>query len=66
MAEFAEEVRRLNTLAYPGVDLHLQDQLATNAFLKGLINQKVAYEVMTRDPCSLAEAQQHVEAHESH
>jgi len=63
-AEFAEEVRRLITLAYPGVDLQLQDQLATDAFLKGLKNQKVAYEVMNRDPCSLAEAQQRVEAHE--
>ncbi|KAM3596786.1 uncharacterized protein V6R79_020929 [Siganus canaliculatus] len=63
-AEFAEEVRRLITLAYPGVDLQLHDQLATDAFLKGLRNQKVAYEVMNRDPCSLAEAQQRVEAHE--
>lgn len=35
-AEFAEEVRRLVTFAYPGVDLQLQDQLATDAFLKGL------------------------------
>ncbi|KAK7918651.1 hypothetical protein WMY93_009935 [Mugilogobius chulae] len=63
-AEFAEEVRRLITLAYPGVDLQLQDQLATDAFLKGLRNQKVAYEVMNRDPCSLVEAQKFVEAHE--
>ncbi|XP_060758004.1 uncharacterized protein LOC132868818 [Neoarius graeffei] len=63
-AEFAEEVRRLVTFAYPGVDLQLQDQLATDAFLKGLRNQKVAYEVMNRDPSSLAEAQKSVEAHE--
>lgn len=63
-AEFAEEVQRLTTLAYPGIDLKLQDQLATDAFLKGLRNQKVAYEVMNRDPCSLAEAQKCVEAHE--
>lgn len=35
-AEFAEEVWHLITLAYPGVDLQLQDQLATDAFLKGL------------------------------
>ncbi len=59
-AEFAEEVRRLITLAYPGVDLQLQDQLATDVFLKGLRNQKVAYEVMNRDPCSLIEAQKFV------
>ncbi|TRZ00762.1 hypothetical protein DNTS_024559, partial [Danionella cerebrum] len=63
-AEFAEEVRRLITLAYPGVDLQLQDQLATDAFLKGLQNQKMAYEVMNRDPGSFVEAQKFVEAHE--
>ncbi|XP_043972480.1 uncharacterized protein LOC122830832 [Gambusia affinis] len=63
-AEFAEEVRRLTTLAYPGVDLQLQDQLATDAFLKGLRNQKVAFEVMNRDPSSFVEAQRFVEAHE--
>uniref|UniRef100_A0AAV2MLZ3 ribonuclease H n=1 Tax=Knipowitschia caucasica TaxID=637954 RepID=A0AAV2MLZ3_KNICA len=63
-AEFAEEVRCLITLAYPGVDLQLQDQLATDAFLKGLRNQKVAYEVMNRDPGSFVEAQKFVEAHE--
>lgn len=62
--EFAEEARRLVTLAYPGVELTLQDQLATDAFLKGLNNQKLAYEVMNKDPCSLAEAQKLVEAHE--
>lgn len=63
-AEFAEEVRRLVSLAYPGTDLILQDQLATDAFLKGLRNQKVAYEVMNSDPHSLAEAQKQVAAHE--
>ncbi|KAL2098215.1 hypothetical protein ACEWY4_007422 [Coilia grayii] len=62
-AEFAEEVRRLITLAYPGVE-SLQDQLAADAFLKGLKNQKLAYEVMNKDPCSLAEAQKLVETHE--
>lgn len=63
-AEFAEEVQRLVSLAYPGTDLLLQDQLATDAFLKGLKNQKGAYEVMNRDPQSLAEAQKLAEAHE--
>ena len=57
-------MRRLVSLAYPGTDLLLQDQLATDAFLKGLRNQKVAYEVMNRDPQSLAEAQKLAEAHE--
>ncbi|KAL0161775.1 hypothetical protein M9458_045500, partial [Cirrhinus mrigala] len=63
-AEFAEEVQRLVTLAYPGIELDLQDQLATDFFLKGLCNQKVAYEVMNKDPHSLVEAQRLVEAHE--
>ncbi|ROI47877.1 hypothetical protein DPX16_16300 [Anabarilius grahami] len=63
-AEFAEEVQCLVTLANPGVELDLQDQLATDFFLKGLHNQKVAYEVMNRDPHLLVEAQRLVEAHE--
>ncbi|XP_038154197.1 uncharacterized protein LOC119791901 [Cyprinodon tularosa] len=63
-AEFAEEVRRLVTFAYPGVDMSLQDQLAADAFLKGLKDQKLAYEVMNKDPCTLADAQKLVEAHE--
>ncbi|KAL7872017.1 hypothetical protein SRHO_G00070000 [Serrasalmus rhombeus] len=63
-AEFAEEIRRLVTVAYPGVDLELQDKLAVDAFLKGLKNQKVAYEVMNREPHSLLEAQRLAEAHE--
>lgn len=62
-AEFAEEVRCLVSLGYPGTDLLLQDQLATDVFLKGLRNQKVAYEVMNRDPPSLAEAQMLAELH---
>lgn len=56
-AEFAEEVQRLVTLPYPGVELDLQDQLNTDFFLKGLCHQKVAYEVMNKDPHSLVEAQ---------
>lgn len=45
-------------------NLLLQDQLSTDAFLKGLRNQKVAYEIMNCDPHSLAEAQKQAEAHE--
>ena len=63
-AEFAEEVRRLVTLAYPGVDLVMQDHLAADAFLKGLGNQRVAYEVMNQDPPTLIEAQKLVAAYE--
>lgn len=63
-AEFAEEVRRLITLAYPDVDgCQLQDQLATDAFLKCLKKQKLAYEVMNKDPSSIEKAQQRVETH---
>lgn len=62
-AEFAEEVRHLVTFAYPGVELPLQDQLAADAFLKGLKDQKLAYEVMNKDPCTLPEAKKLVEVH---
>ncbi|KAL1249395.1 hypothetical protein QQF64_020400 [Cirrhinus molitorella] len=51
-AEFAEEVERLVTLPYTGVELDLHDQIATYFFLKGLCNQKVAYEVLNKDPHS--------------
>lgn len=39
-AEFAEEVNCLVSLSYPGVSMVLQDQLATDAFLKGLTKTK--------------------------
>lgn len=42
----------------------IQDQLGADAFLKGLQNKNVAYEVINRDPCSLAESQQRVASHE--
>ncbi|KAL0162333.1 hypothetical protein M9458_041729 [Cirrhinus mrigala] len=64
LGDFAEKVQRLVTLAYPGVELDLQDQLATDFFLMGLCNQKVAYEVMNKNPHSLVKAQRLVEAHE--
>lgn len=53
------------SLAYSRTDLVLQDQLATDTFLKGLRNQKVAYEVMNHDQQSLAEAQKLAEAQEN-
>lgn len=64
VSEFAEEVHRLVILAYPGVDIELREQIAADAFLKGLRNQKVAYEVMNRDPLSLDEAQRLVSSYE--
>lgn len=51
-------------VCYPGTELHLQDQLATDVSLKGLRNQKMTYEVMNRDPQSLTDAQKLAEAHE--
>lgn len=38
--DFAEEINLLVSLAYTGVGLVLQDQLATDAFLKGLTKTK--------------------------
>lgn len=46
------------------MDLDLQDQLATDFLLKGLRNQKVAYEIMNKDPLSLVEAQRLAKAPE--
>ncbi|RXM33956.1 hypothetical protein EOD39_5080 [Acipenser ruthenus] len=63
-AEFVEGVRRLITLAYPGVELELQDQLAVDLFLKELRIQKVVYVIMNKDPTTLVEPQKLVEAHE--
>ncbi|KAI7809323.1 hypothetical protein IRJ41_005269 [Triplophysa rosa] len=64
ISEFAEEVQKLVVLAYPGVDIDLRDQIAADAFLKGLRNQKVAYEVMNRDPVMLDEALRLVSSYE--
>lgn len=64
LGEFAEEVRRLVTLAYPNCTMELQDEFAAEAFLKGLRKPQVAYEVMNTDPKTLAEAQRLVEARE--
>ena len=54
--EFAEEIRRLVTRAYPGVGLDMKDQLAAEAFLKGYRNPKIAYEVLNKNPTTLSEA----------
>ncbi|KAJ8002381.1 hypothetical protein DPEC_G00179320 [Dallia pectoralis] len=42
VSEFAKEVHRLVILAYPGIDTELREQIAADAFLKRLRNQKVA------------------------
>ena len=54
--EFGEEIRRLVTRAYPGVDVVMQDQLAAEAFLKGYKNTKIAYDVLNKKPTTLNEA----------
>ena len=54
--EFGEEIRRLVTRVYPGVDVVMQDQLAAEAFLKGYKNTKIAYDVLNKKPTTLNEA----------
>ncbi|KAL7383730.1 hypothetical protein ABVT39_016606 [Epinephelus coioides] len=49
---------------YSGIDFGLQDQFAADASLKGVRNQRVAYEVMNKDLITLSEALKLVEAHE--
>ncbi|KAL5015456.1 hypothetical protein ScPMuIL_009726 [Solemya velum] len=54
--QFAEEVRRLVTLAYPTVGMELQEELAAEAFLKGYKRPKTAYEALGRQPKTIAAA----------
>lgn len=51
--EFGEEVRRLVTQTYPGTDLEMQDQLATQAFLRGYRNSRIAFDVLNKAPKTL-------------
>ncbi|KAL7854519.1 hypothetical protein SRHO_G00167090 [Serrasalmus rhombeus] len=44
--------------------MDLKEQIAANAFPKGLRNQKIAYKVMNRDPTTLDEAQRLVGTYE--
>ena len=54
--EFGEEVRRLVTLAYPGTDLEMQDQLGAEAFMRGYRNSRIASDVLNRAPRTVNEA----------
>ena len=54
--EFGEEIRRLVTCAYPGVDVVMQDQRAAEAFLKGYKKTTIAYDVLNKKPTTLNEA----------
>ena len=64
LSVFGEEVRRLITQAYSEVAVDLQEQFAVDAFLRGLNDQKIAYEVMGHYPATLVEAMVKVEARE--
>lgn len=64
--EFAEEVQRLITLAYPGVSVDTQEKLAAETFLKGYRNARVAYQVMCQDPLTIGQAVSLVETCEHH
>ena len=48
--EFAEEVRRLVSRAYPTSSIELQEELAAEHFLKGHKNAKIAYEALNHQP----------------
>jgi hypothetical protein len=58
---FAEEVRRLVTLAYPNSSWEEQEEFAVDAFLTGLKHSEIAYDVMLKAPTTLAQAQEFVE-----
>ncbi|VDH98141.1 Hypothetical predicted protein [Mytilus galloprovincialis] len=54
--EFAEEVRRLVSVAYPTSSIELQEELAAEHFLKGHKNTKIAYEALNRQPKTVSSA----------
>ncbi|CAG2253447.1 unnamed protein product [Mytilus edulis] len=54
--EFAEEVRRLVSRAYPTSSIELQEELAAEHFLKGHKNPKIAYEALNRQPKTVSSA----------
>ncbi len=54
--EFAQEVRRLVAKAYPGIRLEMQEELAAEAFLRGIKNPKLAFEAMNRNPKTIVAA----------
>lgn len=49
-------MRRLVSRAYPTTSIELQEELAAEHFLKGLKNAKIAYEVLSRQPKTVATA----------
>lgn len=54
--EFAEEVRRLVSRAYPTSSIELQEELAAEHFLKGHKNAKIAYEALNHQPKTVSSA----------
>ena len=54
--DIGEEMHRLVTRAYPGTDLEMQDQLASEAFLRGYRNSRIAYDLLNRAPRTLNDA----------
>jgi len=54
--EFGQEVRSLVSKAFPGVGLEMQDELAAEAFLKGLHDSRIAYQAMNKSPKTLSVA----------
>ena len=60
--EFAEEVNRLVTRAYPGMPVEMADQLAAEHFLRGYKSKQIAYDVINRSPKSINEALSQINA----
>jgi len=56
LEEFGEEIRRVVSSAYPGMPLHMQDEIAAESLLKGLKNKKIAFEALNQRPLTLHDA----------
>ena len=62
--EFAGEVMHLVTITVPGVPLATQEEFAAEAFLRVYRSPNVGYHCINREPKTLAEAQELVDAYE--
>ena len=62
--EFAGDVMHLVTMAFPGVPLATQEEFAAEAFLRVYRSPSVGYHCINREPKTLAEAQELVDAYE--
>ena len=60
LEEFSERVEKLALQGFTGGSMKTVDQIAVEHFLKGLLDKKVAENIMTRNPKNLKKAEKYV------